>query len=116
MSFWDKFKSWFSKNKKKIIIGGSVVLAIAGATIAYVLLNNKKISFTDWIKTAPDEDLEEAYEKLRLEFCKTGVRTPEMEKINHELGVRGAEEWFKKHPRNTDPSFRWTDANRWEKD
>ena len=25
-------------------------------------------------------------------------------------------EWFEKHPPNLDPHFRWTDANRWDKD
>jgi DNA replication and repair protein RecF len=40
----------------------------------------------------------------------------EMIKIGEELGERGAKEWFEKHPPNTDPHFRWTDANRWDKD
>ncbi len=39
-----------------------------------------------------------------------------MEQISQELGNRGAEEWFKNHPRNTDPNYRWTDVNRWDKD
>ena len=60
--------------------------------------------------------LEDIYEKLRLEFCKTGTKTFEMEQIGQELGVRGAKEWFEKHPPNLDPNFRWTDANRWDKD
>ena len=39
-----------------------------------------------------------------------------MERISRELGERGAKEWFEKYPPNLDPNFRWTDANRWEKD
>lgn len=66
---------------------------------------------------ASTEELRELYEKLRLEvFCKTGNKTPEMEIINHELGVRGAKEWFEKHPQSYNHNVRWTDANRWERD
>lgn len=36
--------------------------------------------------------------------------------INDEIGKRGAKKWFEKHPKNNDPHFRWTDANRWDKD
>ena len=113
MYTWEKVKCWFNKNKKYIQIGGTVAVIFAGAVAAYVLCNNKKISFDDWIKKASNQDLEQAHEVLRLDFCKTGVRSLEMEKISQELGSRGAKEWFAKHPPT--PNFRWTDANRWEK-
>ncbi|MCI6036745.1 MAG: hypothetical protein MR748_02010 [Clostridiales bacterium] len=116
MSMLAKIKSWFSKNKKHIIIGGTIALALVGTGIGYVLYKNRKMSFSDWLKLASKEELEEAYERLRQIFCKTGTKPIGMEQISHELGERGAKEWFEKHPPNTDPNFRWTDANRWDKD
>ena len=116
MSFWEKVKSWINKNKKKLLIGGTFVLVIIGTGIGYVFYKNKKISFPDWLKIASREELEEAYEKLRLDFCKTGTKPFGMEQIDQELGERGAKEWFEKHPPNLDPNFRRTDANRWDRD
>ena len=48
MNFWDKMKMWFQKNKKYVIIGGTIVLTIVGIGVGYVICKNKKISFTDW--------------------------------------------------------------------
>ena len=115
MKIFKKVKNWFNKNKKFVLISGTVLLA-AGSYIAYVIYKNSKITFGDWIKKAPTEELREAYEKLRLSvFCKTGDKPHEMERISRELEARSAKEWFEKHPPNLDPNFRWTDANRWEK-
>ena len=114
--FSDKIKSWFKKNQKYVLIGGSVVLSIIGSGVGYVLYKNNKMSLPDWLKIAPKEELEEVYEKMRLDFCKTGVKAFGMEQIGQELGERGAKEWFEKHPPKLDPNFRWTDANRWDKD
>lgn len=116
MGRYEKIKGWFHKNKKSIFIGGTVILSLIGTSVGYVLYNNNKISFSDWLRIASREELEETYEKLRLEFCKTGVKTFDMEQIGQELGKRGAKEWFEKHPPNTNPNFRWTDANRWDRD
>lgn len=116
MHFWEKVKCWFNKNKKYILIGSAIALVLVCAGVSYVLYKDKKISFSDWLKTAPKEELEDAYEKLRLDFCKTGVKAYPMEQIGQELGERGAAEWFEKHPPNLDPNFRWTDANRWDID
>lgn len=114
MGLWKKAKDWFAQNKKYVLIGGSFVLTIIGSSVGFVLCKNNKISFSDWLKIASKEELNEAYEKLRLVFGQTGIKSPEMEQISHELGLRGAKEWFEKHPPNLDPNFRWTDANRWE--
>lgn len=112
----NKIKGWFIKNKKYVLIGGTVVLSIIGVGVGYVLYKNNKISFPDWLKNASTEELEEIYEEMRLDYNKTGTKSFGMEQISHELGERGAKEWFKKHPPSTDPYFRWTDANRWDKD
>ncbi len=116
MNIIKKIKQWFTKNKKYILVGGTVVLSVVGTSVGYVIYKKNKISFSDWLKLASKEELEEIYEKMRLDFCKTGTKQFGMEQISHELGVRGAKEWFEKHPPNTDPNFRWTDANRWDKD
>lgn len=114
MRFWDKVKIWFNKNKKSILIGGSVALIIIGSSVGYVLYNNNNISFSNWLKIASKEELDEAYKKLQQIFHKTGTKSFEMEQISQELGARGAKEWFEKHPPNLDPNYRWTDKNRWE--
>lgn len=116
MSYFEKIKKWFRNNKKVVLISGTVLLTV-GSGVACVIYNKGKVSFDDWLKLAPTEELREAYEKLRVEkYLKTGVKPHEMEKIGQVLGDRGAKEWFKNHPPNLDPNFRWTDANRWEKD
>lgn len=114
MGLFGKIKGWFRNNKKFIWIGGSVVLACIGAGVGYVLYQNNKMSFTDWVKIASKEELNEAHKKLQETFHKTGIKPFEMEQISQELGTRGAKEWFEKHPPNLDPNFRWTDKNRWE--
>lgn len=111
----ERIKCWFNK-KKYILIGGTIALILVGSSIGYVLYKKEKLAFPDWLKKASKEELEEVYEKLRLNFRKTGVKEFGMEQISRELGERGAKEWFEKHPPNTNPNFRWTDANRWEKD
>jgi hypothetical protein len=111
-----KIKLWVRKNKKIIILSSVAVLVVAGAGVFYVINKDKKISLLDWLKSATKEELEEAHEKLRIDFLKTGIKEYPMEQISQELGNRGAEEWFRHHPRNVDPNYRWTDANRWDKD
>jgi hypothetical protein len=39
-----------------------------------------------------------------------------MNRLNEEINKRVAEEWGNDPRRNKDPNFRWTDANRWDKD
>lgn len=90
MNIFKKFKFWFNKNKK--------------------------FSFSDWSKSAPKEESEEIYEKMHLDFNKTRTKQFGMEDIIHELGIRGTKEWFEKHLLKTNLNFRWTDANKWDKD
>ena len=61
------------------------------------------------------------YESRRLEWLTngqngTGIKTLEMQMIDREMSRRSAEKWANDPRRNTDPNFRWTDANRWDKD
>ena len=68
-----------------------------------------------------DEDLEISYEKERQRWMNTGFNgdgshTKKMNRLNKEISRRSAKKWKKDPRRNTDPNFRWTDANRWDKD
>lgn len=116
MNISKKIKKWFNKNKKYVLLGGTVTLTIIGTSVGYVFYKNNRVSFPDWVRKTSKEELNEVYEKMRLEFSKTGTKPFGMEQISHELGERGAKEWFEKHPPNLNPNFRWTDANRWDKD
>lgn len=80
-----------------------------------------KTAFDKWLETASYEELADNYEKRRQQWMKDGFggngeRTPEMKRIDREMSRRTAEKWEKDPRRNTDPNFRWTDANRWDKD
>ena len=80
-----------------------------------------KTTFDKWLETASYEELADNYEERRQQWMKDGFggngeRTPEMKRIDREMSRRTAEKWEKDPRRNTDPNFRWTDANRWDKD
>lgn len=73
------------------------------------------------IESGSDEDLEHAYEKRRLEWLAngqngTGEKTADMKRLDREMSRRAAEKWENDPRRNRDPNYRWTDANRWDKD
>lgn len=85
------------------------------------LFRKNKNSFWAWLQSATDQELADGYESRRLEWLKngqngTGIKTPEMQMIDREMSRRSAEKWEKDPRRNTDPNFRWTDVNRWDKD
>lgn len=71
-----------------------------------------------------DEELKNDYEKERQKWIKggsieednNGFGTKKMHKINKEISRRTAKKWKNDPRRNKDPNFRWTDANRWDKD
>ena len=86
-----------------------------------LLSNIFKSAFDKWLECASEEELSTAYEKHRQQWIKDGFRkdgrkTPKMEKINKEINRRTAENWQNDPRRNTDPNYRWTDTNRWDKD
>lgn len=85
------------------------------------LKNIFKSSFDSWVENASDEELENGYEERRQEWARNGYggdgeKTPEMKIIDKELSKRSAEKWENSPSRSKDPYFRWTDANRWDKD
>lgn len=83
---------------------------------------SKKDGFEDWVQKASHSELADAYEQERLQWIKdgynsgTGRRTKKMERLNAEINKRVEDEWENNPHRNRDPNYRWTDANRWEKD
>ncbi len=86
-----------------------------------LLGNLFKDKFGEWMKSASDKELEDAYEARRQKWLKeeartTGEKTPEMKRLDAEISRRSAEKWENDPRRSKDPNFRWTDANRWDKD
>lgn len=85
-------------------------------------MNLFKTKFRKWVEGASREELSEAHEKARQEWIKngfnhgTGEKTAKMKMLDNEITKRTAEEWENNPRRNRDLSFRWTDANRWDKD
>lgn len=80
-----------------------------------------KSSFDKWVEGASDTELSDGYESRRQNWMKTGFGgdgepTQEMKRINEEMSRRSAEKWKNDPRRNRDPNYRWTDANRWDKD
>ena len=95
------------------------ILAV-GAIIA-ALTRKSTDEFGDWLKSASDDELSEGHEQRRQEWMRTGFggngeKTLEMKQIDREMSKRSAEKWENDPRRNRDPYFRWTDANRWDKD
>lgn len=83
------------------------------------IFGRKTDELDDLIKNGSYQELQDAYDSRRIEWAKngqngTGMRTPEMERINDELTKRYVEKCKREQPGNPDPNYRWTDANRWE--
>lgn len=76
------------------------------------------VKFIGGSNTASKNVLEERYEQRRRVWLKKGGgdKTREMLRIERELNKRAAKEWEKDPRRSKDPNYRWTDANRWDKD
>lgn len=70
----------------------------------------------DSIEIASEDELRAMYEIERLDFCKTGIRSYKMNMINDKLSEIAAKKWENDPHRSRDPYYRWTDANRWDKD
>lgn len=81
-----------------------------------------KSGFEKWAEGASHEELSDAYEAERQDWIKngfnngTGEKTAKMKRLDEEISKRVAQEWENDPRRNKDPNFRWTDANRWDKD
>lgn len=103
----------------KMLLGTTAVFAV-GTLVAFLTSKNSD-EFGDWLEAASDDELSDSREERRQEWIRTGFggngeKTPEMERIDREISRRSAEKWEKDPRRNTDPNYRWTDANRWDKD
>lgn len=109
------------ERNKKIIKTATAVVTTAVVTGTTSLLLGGESDFENWVKNASDEELEEGYEERRKEWAKNGFggngeKTPEMKRIDREISDRMAVKWENDPRRNRDPNYRWTDANRWDKD
>lgn len=114
----EKAKEWLTKTGK--IVATTVFLA--GSAYFAIRLSDNEDEFENWINNASHDELSEAYEFERQEWIKngynngTGEKTQKMNRLNDEINKRVAEEWENNPHRHRDPNFRWTDANRWDKD
>ena len=87
-----------------------------------LFVNLFKSKSEKWVEGASHEELSNAYEEERQQWIRdgynggTGEKTAKMKRLNDEINKRVAEEWGNDPKRNRDPNFRWTDANRWDKD
>lgn len=70
------------------------------------------------ISSASDEELAREYEERRKAWLKSGggEKTTDMLKIDKEMCRRSEEKWKTDPRRDTNPNYRWTDSNRWDKD
>ena len=98
----------------------TTLLLTALGTIVAILSNKNSYSFEDWIESASDDELSDGYEQRRQQWMKDGYggngeKTMEMKQIDGEISRRTAEKWENDPRRNRDPNFRWTDANRWDR-
>ena len=103
----------------KKVLGTTAALALG--TLVAVLTSKNTDESDNWLETASDDELDNKYQEKRQEWMKNGFggngeKTPEMEKINEEMNRRTAEKWKNDPRRNTDPNYRRSDANRWDKD
>lgn len=84
--------------------------------------NLLKNEFEKWVEGASYEELSKPYEEerqkwIREEYNKgTGEKTAKMKYLDFEINKRVSEKCKKDPRRNKNPNFRWTDANRWDKD
>ncbi len=114
----ERAKEWLVKAGKAV---GTTVLLVGGAYLALRASDNED-EFENWVNNASHDELSDAYEFERQEWIKngynngTGEKTPRMNRLNDEISKRVAEEWENNPNRNRDPNYRWTDANRWDKD
>lgn len=114
----EKAKEWLSKTGKIV----ATTALLAGSAYLAIRLSNNEDDFENWVNNASHEELSNAYEFERQEWIKngynngTGEKTKKMNRLNDEINKRVAEEWENNPHRNRDPNFRWTDANRWDKD
>lgn len=137
---YEEKETWWQRNRTKVlVIAGIAVAAAVGGVLLYKnrdairnvlepgwmrelrLEAEKEAALRDWVKDASDTELEYAYEIRRIDWLNndqngTGIITPEMRIISDETYRRFVEKWEMNPNRNTDPHFRWSDANRWERD
>ncbi len=80
---------------------------------------DSKDQLGNFIKTATDQELADAYEERRVEWARngqngTGIKTPEMKRIDEEMTRRSYEKWQNDPRSKMGTGGRWTDANRWD--
>lgn len=108
-------------NNSKIlkVVGGSVVALAGVAYVVYSLISPDKVATSINYDDYSHDELRDLFMVEHEKWRKTGwggngEKSPEMKRLEKELSKRSYEEWLNNPHRNTDPNYRWTDANRWE--
>ena len=91
------------------------VLTAIGLGVGAVLLfalSKSKIFYGN----LTDDELAEERERVRLRHCDGFDEYDTLRTIDAEINARSNAKYEDDPKRNTDPNYRWTDANRWDKD
>ncbi len=100
----EKIVTTWEKSKPMVITGVTIVGTIGTFIVAMnKFFQSSDDDFGNWLETASDEELDDEYERRRLE-CHGNV-TYEMDKINDEMVRRMNEKYEKEHP-NAEPRHR----------
>ena len=92
------------KNSKPMVIKGASIAGIGTFIVVMCkLFHSSDDNFENWLETASDNELDDEYEKRRLE-CHGNV-TYEMDRINNEMAKRMNEKYEKEHS-NAEPRHR----------
>lgn len=123
----------FAIDHPAVVIGTGIGIGMVGSRLRIILdranqsssentedcdasNSEKEISFKEWVKSASDEELIEAYDEDRATvFKNTGVKTWKMEIIDNELYDRGVKKWRREHPNEADIGTPWKDKERYER-
>lgn len=93
----------WEKTKPMVIKGATIAGIGTFIVVMHKLFQSPDDNFGNWLETASDKELDDEYEKRRLE-CHGDV-TYEMDRINDEMVRRMNEKYEKEHP-NAEPRYR----------
>lgn len=93
----------WEKSKPMVIKGATIAGIGTFIVVMHKLFQSPDNNFENWLETASDKELDDEYEKRRLEYH--GDVTYEMDRINDEMVRRMNEKYEKEHP-NAEPRHR----------
>ena len=99
-----------------VVVGvGTVGGAIAANRHDDDTNNDYSYSYRD-IRKMSDDEWKTNRERVRKEYCNSGDDINKAERLEKTLN-RFDDVYYERQPKTeSDPSYRWTDANRWDRD